>query len=257
MLLNTILIFFIALLANLGDFFGTTFIGRPLVTGMLVGLAMGDVTQGLIIGASLELVWMGLMGIGATVPPDVVAGGVLGTAFALLTKQGVDVALTLALPIATLYVFIKNIFYVVITPGLTHKADKYAEEGQITKAANMHIVAIFAKEITMSLLIAISFYFGSSAIAGILALVPQFFIDGMNVATGLIPAVGFAMLIGMVFSKKVAPFFFLGFVLAAYLKLPMLGVAIIGGVCGVVMFIIFSEIDKKKVTAEVGNDEDF
>ncbi|MDP4108649.1 MAG: PTS sugar transporter subunit IIC [Bacillota bacterium] len=257
MLLTTILIFFIALLANLGDFFGTTFIGRPLVTGMLVGLVMGNLREGLMIGASLELVWMGLMGIGATIPPDVVSGGILGTAFALLMGKGIEVALTLALPIATLGVVIKNIFYVAITPALTHKADRYAEEGEITKAANMHIVAIFAKEITMSLFITISFYFGSSAISKILALIPQAFIDGMNVATGLIPAVGFAMLIGMTYSKKVAPFFFLGFVLAAYLKLPMLAVAIIGGICGIVMFIIFSEIDKNKTRVEVGSDEDF
>ncbi|WP_249024237.1 PTS sugar transporter subunit IIC, partial [Enterococcus avium] len=36
------------------DFLGASFIGRPLVTGLFVGLLFGDVTQGLIMGATLE-----------------------------------------------------------------------------------------------------------------------------------------------------------------------------------------------------------
>ena len=46
-----------------------------------VGLVLGDVKNGIIIGAQLELIWMGIAGIGASTPPDVVTGGILGTAF--------------------------------------------------------------------------------------------------------------------------------------------------------------------------------
>ena len=74
MFFEVLMIFIIAVIANAQDFTGTSFIGRPLVTSMLVGLVMGDLTNALIIGASLELIFMGLMGIGATVPPDEVSG---------------------------------------------------------------------------------------------------------------------------------------------------------------------------------------
>ncbi len=85
-----------------GRILGQTMLDRPLVTGPLVGLVLGDLESGIIIGAQLELIWMGLTGIGASTPPDVVTGGVLGTAFAIMSGSGVEVALALAVPIAVL-----------------------------------------------------------------------------------------------------------------------------------------------------------
>ncbi|EOU17114.1 PTS sugar transporter subunit IIC, partial [Enterococcus avium] len=124
MVVQTIGIFLIALIANMQDFLGASFIGRPLVTGLFVGLLFGDITQGLIMGATLELAFLGLMGVGATVPPDEIIGGILATALVLKNGYGVDVALTLVLPIAALGLAIKNILYVIIFPAMTHKADK-------------------------------------------------------------------------------------------------------------------------------------
>lgn len=256
-MLEALAIFVIAIIANLQDFTGTSFIGRPLVTGMLVGIVMGDITNGLLIGATLELIFMGLMGVGATVPPDEVSGGILATAFALKTGSGVDVALTLALPIATLGLVVKNFLYVVVIPAMSQKADRLVEKGEITKAANVHIWASLTRVFVMSILIAASYYIGSGAVESIVNAIPQAFVDGMGIATGILPAVGFAMLIGMTYSKKVAPFFFLGFVLAAYLKMDMLAIAIIGGICGTVMYIILNEIDSRKPKMEVLEDEDF
>ena len=85
-----------------GRIFGQMMFDRPLVTGLFVGIVLGDVTQGIIIGAQLELIWMGIAGIGAATPPDVVTGGILGTAFAIISGSGVEVALALAVPIAVL-----------------------------------------------------------------------------------------------------------------------------------------------------------
>ena len=62
----------------------------------------------------------------------------------------------------------------------------------------------------------------------VLDMIPQVIIDGMGVAAGLLPAMGFAMLMRMILNKKLIPFYFLGFVLSAYLNLPVLGVAIVG-----------------------------
>ena len=73
--------FLIALIIFVGkaDYFvGTAMLGRPLVLGMLVGIALGDVSQGVIIGFQLELVFMGMQAIGASIPPDMIVGSVLG-----------------------------------------------------------------------------------------------------------------------------------------------------------------------------------
>ena len=80
-LLITLIIFF----GHSEDLLGTTLLSRPLVLGPLVGLVLGDMHQGIIIGASLELIFMGNIKVGAAIPPDVVTGGVLGTAFAIMS----------------------------------------------------------------------------------------------------------------------------------------------------------------------------
>ena len=47
---------------------------------------MGDVKTGLIIGGSLELIWMGMVPLAGAQPPNVVIGGIIGTSIAILGK---------------------------------------------------------------------------------------------------------------------------------------------------------------------------
>ncbi|MBC8931108.1 PTS sugar transporter subunit IIC, partial [Escherichia coli] len=53
-----------------------------------------------------------------------------------------------------------------------------------------------------------------------------FVITGLGIATGLLPAYGFALLLKLMVNKKNAVFFVFGFALAVYLKVPVTGVAI-------------------------------
>ncbi|WP_404932550.1 PTS mannose/fructose/sorbose/N-acetylgalactosamine transporter subunit IIC [Pediococcus acidilactici] len=255
MILQIIGIFIISLIANMQDFLGSSFIGRPVVTGFLVGLVFGDVTQGLIIGATLELAFMGLMGVGATVPPDEIIGGILATALALKNGYGVSVALTLVLPIATLGLLVKNLLYVVIFPAMAHRADKLASQGEVNKAADMHLWASITRVVMMTIVTTASFALGSGLVSDFVKLIPKALVDGITITTKILPAVGFAMLINMSFSKKVAPFFFLGFVCAAYLKLDMVAASIVGAIVAGIMYLIMDEIHKTKGTATVTNEE--
>lgn len=65
-----------------------------------VGLVLGDLQTGLAVGASLELLFMGSVSIGAYVPPNETIGGVLACAFAIQLGQGTETAIALAMPIA-------------------------------------------------------------------------------------------------------------------------------------------------------------
>jgi fructoselysine/glucoselysine PTS system EIIC component len=92
---------------------GTPMVNRPLVISTIIGLVLGDVQSGIKIGASLELVFMGAIQVGAAVPPDVLVGAGLGTAFAIISGKGPAVALTLSLPIALLAQSLKVIIFLV------------------------------------------------------------------------------------------------------------------------------------------------
>ena len=179
----------------------------------LVGLVLGDVNAGLAVGATLELAFMGNVTIGAALPPEITAGGILGTALAIVSGNGTEAALALALPIATVALLIKNTFYLTARSWFLHKSDQYAAEGNAAGVNAMHMISFLSYDIVMSLVIAICFYCGSDAVQSFLAIIPAFIIRGISVAAGILPALGFAMLGKILISPKVAPYFLLGFLL--------------------------------------------
>ena len=85
--------------------FGITMLGRPLFTSLFVGLILGDVQQGVIVGAALESMFMGAIMVGAAVPPEVYASGVLGCAFAVITGTGTATAVALALSVSVFLLY--------------------------------------------------------------------------------------------------------------------------------------------------------
>lgn len=82
--------------------------------------------------------------------------------------------------------------------------------------------------------------------------IPKVITNGLSIACGLLPGIGFAMLARMIMNKEVVPFFFLGFVLSAYFKVPVVGIAIIG------LIAVFLKVDfsNNNTLAVEGGEED-
>lgn len=255
MLMQTILVGLVALIGYLDHFTGKSMIQRPVVMGPLVGLVLGDLPTGLAVGGTLELAFMGNVAIGAAIPPEITAGGILGTAFAITSGSGADVAVALAVPIATLALFAKNLFYLIIRPQLLHVSDRYAAAGNLQGTVMMHHASYWSYVVTMTLIVAVSFYVGSPVIEGIIAAIPQFVMDGISIASGILPALGFAMLANMLINDKIAPYYFLGFLLSAYLNIPVLGIALMGTL--LVLLMLRGEGTAPSVSAAVDSEEDF
>ena len=104
-------------------------------------------------------------------------------------------------------------------------------------------------------MVAVSCLVGSNAVKSLLDTIPEFIKHGLSVATGIIPALGFAMLARLLINKKVAPYFFLGFVLMAYLKIPVTGIAILGAIVAVVMVNV-TALNSPRITTEQGVSDD-
>jgi PTS system mannose-specific IID component len=222
------------------DFLGTTLLSRPLVLGPLVGLVLGDLTQGVIIGATLELIFMGNIKVGAAIPPDVVTGGVLGTAFAIISGKGPAIALAIAVPVSILAeMVISGLF--VLRAVLNKKFNQYAEEGDYKNIQRLHILSGLLRPLLMGIIILLALQLGAGAMKSFLDMIPAWVQSGLQVAGNMLPALGFALLMNLMFNKNVAPYFFLGFVLAAYLKLPVIA---IGGL-GVIIALIVTQVTPK------------
>ncbi|MES5431095.1 PTS mannose/fructose/sorbose/N-acetylgalactosamine transporter subunit IIC [Enterococcus gallinarum] len=234
-MLQAILLGIVAFIAQSEYALGTSLLSRPIVTGLFTGIVLGDVSTGIIMGATLELAFIGSFSVGASIPPDVVTGGILGTAFAITAGAGTETALLLGLPIATLTLILKNVYLGLLIPMMNQKADLYAADGNYIGVERMHLLAGFGLSLMLALVVTISFMVGSNTISKLLDMIPAFVQNGLSVATGLIPALGFAMLARLLINKQVAPYFFLGFALAAYLELPVTGIAIFGAITAVVV----------------------
>lgn len=71
MLTSALLVALVMYIAKFADHtLGQPLIERPLICGAMVGFVLGDFQQGIIIGATLELIFLGTITIGGSVPAD-------------------------------------------------------------------------------------------------------------------------------------------------------------------------------------------
>lgn len=243
----------IALVAAIGQFTGDAvggiMINRPLVLGPLVGFVLGDLTQGVIIGAALELIFLGVVSIGGATPSDSNMGAVLGTAFAMSMNQGVEIALALAVPIGLLSQMVRYLIYFFRSTTM-YKVDEYAEKGQFKKITVLHFGHALSCAILMGCIAFFSFYFGAGQMESLVNSIPEVVINGLGVASKMLPAVGFALLMNMLWNKQLAVFLLFGFILSAYLELPIVAIAGIALTIGVIMIIQDSKVKTPVTTVD-------
>lgn len=210
--------------------------GAPIVAGFIYGIIFGDLTYGLAVGANIMMVYMGLVAVGGAVPNDLSIAGYLGVAMTMIAKQPPELGLTVAVPLASLGIIAQN-SKMTLNAIWVHKADQYAKEGNIKGIKYMNV---FASQIVPFILIAVpsflAVYFGAPALESFLAAVPIQVISILTLAGQLLPALGLALLFQQMYNKELIPFLIIGFVLAAYLNLNMMSIALIGIASGLMIW---------------------
>lgn len=204
-----------------------TMINRPLAAGAIMGLVLGDLPKGLFIGASLEFVYLGSISVGAAIPPDAASATCIATALAIISGISKEVAIALAIPVASFAQMLQMFIWTVNT-GLMHKADQSAAVGDIDGACKWHYVgsALFFLQGFAPAFLAI--LFGAPYVADLVAGMPSIITGWLTLAGSMLPAVGFAMLFILMNKPKLTPFFIIGFVLAASFKGSLVSTALIG-----------------------------
>ena len=255
MILKAILLGLVAMLGHTNFLFGTNLLDRPLIMCTLTGLVMGDLKSGIIIGAMMELAFIGAFSVGASLPPDMISGGVLGAALTLAAGNDPEVALTIGVPIASLALLMKNACKIFILPIFVHKADDYAVKGNSKGVARMHMLGGFLYlNLPYGIFVFLAFLLGNTVIQSVMDAIPQFVKSGLTIATGLMPALGFAVLASMIINKKNWYFLLLGFLISAYMGMSVTVFALFATV---IALIIVNMQNNQVITAtEMGGDED-
>lgn len=219
-------------------------LSRPLVAGTLTGLLLGDVKTGIIIGAQLQLVFMGVTGVGAAVPPDQTIGTVLATAFAIISNQGPEIALALAIPVAVGAQAL-DILAKTVNTFLMHRADKVVEDSNYSSIKWLHYSGILVQFVRVSIIVFPAMYFGVEVTEKIVNMIPASVLRGLEVSGSLLPAVGFGMLLHMLNIKYLLPFYFIGFAFATFGGFSTIGITMIS-VCLALLIDYYTSNGKKE-----------
>ncbi|AHN25877.1 PTS mannose/fructose/sorbose/N-acetylgalactosamine transporter subunit IIC [Gilliamella apicola] len=252
MLTQAILVAIWAGICSLDDV-GPQMLRRPLLTGTIAGIIMGDLVQGLAISATLELMWMGIGNVGAYSAPDIVAGSIIGVSLGIATEGGIAAGVALALPVSILcqqLLIIWRSFACFLNP----LAEKSIQNGSYKGLVKVHYFSTPVWFLIRAVPCFLAIYFGSDLIKTILDAIPKDIITGMGVASKLIPAVGICILLLMLLKGTMWFFFLLGFVLTSYLKLPIIPITFIALAFAVLYDMAF--MAGKKNENSNGNTED-
>lgn len=208
------------------DDIGTQMIRRPLLIAPVVGLIMGDLETALLIGATLEVLWMGIGNVGAYSAPDMISGTAIATALGI-TSGGTATAVALAVPTSLLAQQLLVLYRATIV-YLNPIADKIADTGDFKKVFKINIVPMMIAFLVRAVPTFLAIYFGADIIEEVVASLPKEIITGLSVAGKIIPSVGIGLLMLMMIKKGELWFFLIaGFTLAVYLELSVLPITLI------------------------------
>ncbi len=201
----------------------------PLFAGTITGILLGDLTLGLTIGATLQLMTLGVATYGGATVPDFLSGAIMGTAYAIISGQGAEYGIALAVPIGLLLTQfdilgrMTNVFF-------QHHADKCAEKGDYRGVEISNIMGAFPWILSRLIPVFIGLYFGETVAESINSIIPVWFMVGLKSAGSILPAMGIAILMRYLPIKKYYPYFIIGFVIIAFggSNFTILSVALIG-----------------------------
>ena len=194
-------------------FFGAPFIERPIILGPITGLIMGDLQTGLVLGGTLELVFMGATAIGGSVPPNLPVGTILGVAFAVSADLTIEEALVIAVP-AALLGSLGELFAKTISTIFANAADRYAEDGNTKGISLMAHLGNLAHALSVGIPTFVGLLIGGASVEKIIAALPAWLRAGLNTTGSLLPALGFGLLLATLATPQLLPWFFIGFSIA-------------------------------------------
>lgn len=202
---------------------------RPIVSGLVIGIILQDISQGVIIGATIESMFLGIFTVGAALAPDYNLASIIGISLGISSGFGTEVAVSLALPIALLGQFIMIAF---VYPGnllFLHRADKLALENKTKTMETLYVLGGMGLWFIKGFLpVILALTLGAGAVETLFNALPVWLIEGFSVVGGLLPAVGFALLLNVIgIDKTMWALFGLGFVLSSYIGLDILAITII------------------------------
>lgn len=251
-----VLVFIVACIAGMGSILDEFQFHRPLVACTLMGIVLGDMKTGIMIGGTLEMIALGWMNIGAAVAPDAALASIISTILVIAGGQNIGAGIALAIPLAAAGQVL-TIIVRTITVAFQHWGDRAADKGNLTALGMIHVGALLLQAMRIAIpavIVAVSV--GTDIVREMLDSIPVWVTSGLNIAGGMIVVVGYAMVINMMRAGYLMPFFYLGFVTAAFTEFNLVALGVIGAVMAVLYIQLSPKYNKSEVVVAVGSKND-
>ncbi|MFQ9514988.1 MAG: PTS sugar transporter subunit IIC [Eubacterium sp.] len=193
------------------------FVFHPIIICFAAGVILGDIPLGLEAGAIAELSYLGLTTVGGTVPPNALIAGMMTVVLAYKSGISAETALGLSLPFALLMQWIviacQSLF-----SGFNAKLEQAAKENNMKN----YRFYLFLPELILTLLYALVAFLSVYALQDVLSnfvnSFPEFVSHGFEIAGGLLPGLGLALLLKVMLKKDNVPYLIIGFLIMSILK---------------------------------------
>lgn len=240
-IITIILIVIVALLAGMEGVLDEFQFHQPIVACTLVGLVSGHLTEGVVLGGSLQMIALGWANVGAAIAPDAALASVASAIIMVLGLQqgtadvqtAISTSIAVAIPLSVAGLFLTMVCRTLSIP-MVHIMDAAAEKGKIRTMEMWQILAILMQGVRIAIPAAALCAVPPEVVTDALNSMPAWLSGGMTVGGGMVAAVGYAMVINMMSTKETWPFFALGFVLAAIGQLTLIALGAIGVVIALI-----------------------
>lgn len=249
--IQIILVFIYACIAGMGSVLDEFQTHRPLIACTMIGLILGDLKTGVMLGGTLEFIALGWMNIGAAQSPDSALASIISAILVIVGKQSIEVGIAIALPVAAAGQIL-TVFARTITVFFQHAADKYAKTADFKTIDFLHVSALFVQALRVSIpSLIIAIYVNPEMLDSMLKSIPDFVTNGLLIAGGFIVVVGYAMVLNMMWTRYLVPFFFAGFILGGYLNFSLLAFGALGAIIAVLYIQLNPNYRESKSNVEI------
>ena len=200
----------------------------PVTIGLLVDLVMGDVGVGLVIGGTLQLMSLGVAGIGGSSVPEYGVATIVSIYLAIRTGASTGTAIAVGLPVGMLTLQL-DVVLKIINNFYAHWSQRLLHEKKFAKMDGVFYLTVVTWMMKYVIPVTLVVLFGTPIVKLVLNVIPTWFTNGLQIAGGMLPVVGIGMLLRYMPVKKYMTYLIIGYVVSAYLNVPVLGIALLGG----------------------------
>ena len=210
-----------------GDMGGWWTCGRPLVAGMLIGIILGNVSQGIILGCAVNALYLGSITVGGVAANDINFAAYIGIPLAMVSGATVEEALTLAALLGALGVFMWN-FVKIINVYWIRVMEKQIAADNLDNAARVTLYGNIFLFICRIFPIFLACLLGPEIMQGVMNAIPPQLSAIIGIFGGMLPLIGFAIILKTCVKQYYELLYFVfGFILFTSFQVSIIAIFVV------------------------------